>query len=57
MYIKRKIEDKVFKYLKSPEIIAIIGPRQCGKTTLLKRICEEAGDNNFISFENISTID
>jgi len=57
MYIKRKIEGKVFQYLNSPEIIAIIGPRQCGKTTLLKRICDKVNDSNFVSFENINILE
>src|SRR3990172_8634687 len=38
MYIKRKIEDEILRYLERPEIIAVIGPRQCGKTTTLKKI-------------------
>ena len=32
MYIKRNLEDKIIKYLETPEIIAVVGPRQCGKT-------------------------
>jgi hypothetical protein len=57
MYIKRKIEGKIFQYLNSPEIIAIIGSRQCGKTTLLKRICEKVGNSNFVSFESIDILE
>jgi uncharacterized protein len=57
MYIKRKIEGKIFQYLKSPEIIAIIGSRQCGKTTLLKRICDKVDDSNFVSFESIDILE
>lgn len=37
-YIKREIEPEVEKWLDSREIIAIRGPRQSGKTTLLKRL-------------------
>ncbi len=51
MYIKRKIESTILKYLESPEIIAIVGPRQCGKTTLLRKIFEIVG-GEFISFED-----
>lgn len=28
MYIKRKIENEILKYLGRPEIIALVGPRQ-----------------------------
>lgn len=52
MYIKRKLEAKILKYLKSPEIIAIAGPRQCGKTTMLKKIYAELENAHFISFED-----
>jgi len=37
-YIPRILENRIDDYVKSPEIIAIIGPRQCGKTTLLHHI-------------------
>jgi len=43
MYIKRKLERKILKYLDTPEIIAIVGPRQSGKTTLVKRIFKNRG--------------
>lgn len=39
-YIKRDIELQIIKWLDSKEIIAIRGPRQCGKTTFLNRIAE-----------------
>lgn len=40
-YIPRNLEHEILKYLKSPEIIAIVGPRQCGKTTLLNHIATD----------------
>lgn len=52
MYIKRKIEDDILKYLKRPEILAIVGPRQCGKTTMLKKIYQELDNAVFLSFED-----
>jgi len=54
-YIKRKLEDQIIKYIETPEIIAIIGARQCGKTTLLSHIYNRINANesgNFISFED-----
>jgi len=38
MYVKRNLERKIEKYVNSPEIIAIVGARQSGKTTLLRKI-------------------
>lgn len=52
MYIRRKLEDKIYKFLNSPEIIAVLGARQCGKTTLLKRIYENLEEAIFITFED-----
>lgn len=53
MYIKRKLEDTISKYFYSPEIIAIIGARQSGKTTLLKKLYAEVEKEAvFLSFED-----
>ncbi len=52
MYIKRKIEYDILKYLHRPEIIALVGPRQCGKTTVLKKIYSSLSDAIFLSFED-----
>lgn len=58
-YVKRELEHKLLGWLDEREIIAIRGPRQCGKTTLLNRlreILEERGvdekDIRYISFED-----
>ena len=56
MYIKRKIEYQIQESLKSKEIIAVVGPRQCGKTTLLKHIASSLNDTNFISFDDIKAL-
>ena len=39
-YIHRDLEKTLQLYLSAPEILAVIGPRQCGKTTLLRHIAE-----------------
>ena len=52
MYVRRTLEMKVRKFLKRPEILAIIGPRQAGKTTLMKMIHEKLPQSTFISFED-----
>lgn len=38
MYIKRKIESQLLRMLKHFPAVAVLGPRQVGKTTLLKEI-------------------
>ena len=37
-YVKRKIQTEIEKWIDRPEILAIRGPRQSGKSTLLERI-------------------
>jgi predicted AAA+ superfamily ATPase len=54
MYIKRDLEGKIIKYLDVPEIIAVTGARQVGKTTLLKHIQEDLNKSIFVTFEDIS---
>ncbi len=53
MYYKRDIESKIEKYLDRPEIIAIFGPRQVGKTTVLKHIYKQVKNPIFLTFEDI----
>lgn len=52
MYIKRKIESTILNYLKRPEYIAVVGPRQCGKTTLLTQLFGGRSDTTFLTFED-----
>lgn len=56
MYIKRKLEGKILKYLDTPEIIAVLGQRQSGKTTLLKKIYEGLESALFVTFEDKSVL-
>lgn len=55
MYIRRELEDKIIKYLNAPEIIAITGARQSGKTTLLRHIKDTLPDAAFLTFEDLET--
>lgn len=41
--IRRKLEDEVLKLLKQFPAVAILGPRQVGKTTLAKMIAKKSG--------------
>ena len=52
VYIERELENKIKKYLKRKEIIAILGARQCGKTTLMRHVFKDLKNAKFISFDN-----
>ena len=51
-YIKRDLEQTVRENLDMPEMIAILGPRQSGKTTLMRQIFGTLENALFISFED-----
>jgi len=53
-YIPRLLESDIAAVIKSPEIIAIIGPRQCGKTTLMYHIADHLDSDkvSIIDFED-----
>jgi len=53
MYYPREIEKKIERYLESPEIIAIFGSRQVGKTTLLRELHGRLSNPVFLTFEDI----
>ncbi len=49
MYIfKRKIEDKILKSLKKQGLVILLGPRQSGKTTLVKKIVKDLNGEYFL---------
>ncbi len=52
MYVKRELENKIRKYLAKPEILAVVGARQSGKTTLLKEIFKSLEGAVYIDFED-----
>ncbi len=55
MYIQRELEGKIRPFLKRREALAVIGPRQAGKTTFINHLkgeLEDAGKKvKFITFE------
>ena len=55
MYIRRWIEDKIKVLLKIFPVIVLSGPRQVGKTTLLKNstLFKKAA---YISFDDLGTV-
>lgn len=53
IYIPRTLEGKIWKLLDAPEIIAIFGARQVGKTTLMKHIFHSLKEPKiFLDFED-----
>lgn len=52
MYIKRNLEKTILKYFDAPEIIAIVGARQSGKTTMINRIIKRFDNAVSISFDD-----
>lgn len=51
-YVTREIESLVQKHLKIPQIIAILGPRRSGKTTLLKNLKSQWEKSVYLNFED-----
>ncbi len=56
-YIKRELEKQIIENLDRPEIIAILGPRQSGKTTLLRHVFGRLENAVFLSFEDRDTLE
>ena len=50
-YVSRKIEPDVKKNLKDFPVVAILGPRQCGKSTLAKRIVSSRKKSVYLDLE------
>lgn len=52
IYIKRDLEDKILTLLKAPEILAVVGPRQSGKTTMINNILKDLEGAKSVSFDD-----
>jgi len=56
-YIPRILEGIIRKYLDSPEILAIFGARQVGKTTLMRHVYETiSAPKTFLDFEDMEMV-
>ncbi|MEX0920847.1 MAG: ATP-binding protein [Candidatus Pacearchaeota archaeon] len=56
-YVKRDLEGEIKKYVKSKEIIAVVGSRRCGKTTIVENILkDQEGKINKISFDDLKIL-
>jgi len=50
-YIRRALEDTILKSLNNPKAVFLLGPRQVGKTTLIKRLMERVGIDNSLYYD------
>ena len=57
MYIERFLERQLKKYLPQKEIIAVVGPRQSGKTTLLQYLFKDLKNAVFLDFGDRKTLE
>ncbi|MBU1203859.1 MAG: AAA family ATPase, partial [Nanoarchaeota archaeon] len=60
VYIERSLEKEILKYIGVKEIIAVVGTRQCGKTTMANHILDNLEKKKLrikrISFDNIKDL-
>ena len=49
LLIARKLKDNLLDKWNSGKVLIVIGPRQVGKTTLLKSLCEAEGNYLFMN--------
>ena len=56
MYIQRYLEPGITKALLNFPITAITGPRQCGKTTLVKHLLNANPENIYLDLERPSDL-
>lgn len=56
MLITREIEESVINSLNNNPVVAIIGPRQCGKSTLAKIVLQNFKDSIYLDLERPSDL-
>ena len=56
MYYKRILEDAVIDSLKRNPVTAVIGPRQCGKSTLVKQLIQNRENALYLDLERPSDL-
>lgn len=52
MYIKRHLETTIEKLSGCCKVLLVTGPRQVGKTTLLRRLAE--GNRTYVTMDDIN---
>ncbi len=53
----RRLEERIRESAKLARIISLVGPRQCGKTTLTKLLVKEGVFKKYITFDDLSELD
>lgn len=56
MYLSRINEVSLLKALKNSPVVALIGPRQCGKSTLVKHLLKENTNSIYLDLERPSDL-
>lgn len=56
MYFHRHLEDSIRKYQQIFPIIAILGPRQCGKSTLVKQLFFPKENSIYLDLQNLEDL-
>jgi predicted AAA+ superfamily ATPase len=56
MYLRRNLESELQKYLKIFPIVAILGPRQCGKSTLVKQLLMTESNVIYLDLQNLEDL-
>jgi predicted AAA+ superfamily ATPase len=56
MYFRRNLEVKIQKYLKIFPVVAILGPRQCGKSTLVKQFFSTNSNVIYLDLQNLEDL-
>lgn len=56
MFIERKLGSTVLKKLKNNPVVAILGPRQCGKSTLAKKVILPIKNSLYLDLERSSDL-
>jgi predicted AAA+ superfamily ATPase len=51
-YIARKLSSEIDKFRQIFPVVAILGPRQCGKSTLIKQILQKVENTIFLDLQN-----
>jgi uncharacterized protein len=55
-YIQRNLEKELFDSLESSPVTGLLGPRQCGKSTLARHLVEDRSDVVFLDLERPSDL-
>lgn len=55
-YLKRVLEREISMFMREAQVIAVLGPRQCGKSTLIRHVAARHKDAVFLDLERPSDL-